>query len=305
MKKTAWSASSSLPSDRIPTRSSPNPPTTSKSKNSSKNNHNARPKSARVQELEKIITALARSQLADPDPKGGCFCQARVHPLSPYTPICHSSCGLILCAANSPAFSCPHCMTPLMTIPEKGALVEKLSKEVVETEEKEEEERRRIEEEKRAAAGAFPTLGEPGSGARGLAAPAPTTHKVLSLTGNAKGKKKVMVSSYTSTPIGSRTGTPDNAGSAGMSTPKKAKEPERLPPPPGPPVPVYPADRGRPFRNLLTQPEWYIHPPQPARLDDDGNPKKPRRRGRGKGGDKGKEREEDGGKENVGDAAAG
>lgn len=195
-------------------------------------------------------------------------------------------------------------MTPLMTIPEKSALVERLSKEVIDTEEKEEAERRRVEEEKRAAAGAFPTLGE-GSTTGGVAAPAPTTHKVLSLTGNAKGKKKVTVSSYTSTPIASRTGTPDNAGSAGTSTPKKAKEPERLPPPPGPPVPPYPADRNRPFRNLLTPQEWYVHPPQPARVDEDGNPKRPRRRGRGKGGDKGKEREDAGGKENVGESAAG
>ncbi|KAJ3505250.1 hypothetical protein NMY22_g17650 [Coprinellus aureogranulatus] len=302
--KTPWSASSSLPSDRLPSRSSANTPSTSKPKSSSSksNQNNARPKSARVRELETIITALARSQLVDPDPKGGCFCQARVHPLSPYTPMCTSSCGLILCSANSPAFSCPHCMTPLMTIAEKSALVERLSKEVIETEEKEEEERRKAEEERKAAAGAFPTLGDARAfGTAGsVAAPAPTTHKVLSLTGNAKGKKKVMVSSYTTTPIASRTGTPDTAGATtGTNTPKKAKEPERLPPPPGPPTPIFPPDKNRPFRNLLTPPQSYIPPPQPSRVDDEGNPKTPRRRGKGKGGEKGKEREGGNSKENV------
>jgi hypothetical protein len=190
-----------------------------------------------------------------------------------------------------------------MTILEKSNLVAKLSAEVIETEEKEEEERRRVEEDRMERAGAFPTLGDapPGLGGR-VVAPVPTTHKVLSLTGNAKGKKKVTMSSYTTPPAGSRVGTPDNAGSTSASTPKKPKEPERLPPPPGPPTPSYPADRNRPFRNLLAPAEWYVHPPQVTRMDEDGNPKS-RRGGKRKGGEKGKEREGGGGKENASGSA--
>ncbi|KAK4049911.1 hypothetical protein OIO90_005300 [Microbotryomycetes sp. JL221] len=42
--------------------------------------------------------------------KRSCFCQARQHSLSRFSPMCHS-CALVLCSLNSPISPCPSCQT--------------------------------------------------------------------------------------------------------------------------------------------------------------------------------------------------
>ncbi|KAF6753782.1 hypothetical protein DFP72DRAFT_789808, partial [Ephemerocybe angulata] len=146
--KTAWSPSSSLPPDRIPSRTVTPKPTQSQGKKQ----NNGLPMSPRVAELSRLVHALKYASLADPDPKGGCFCQARVHAISPYAPICTgialslsngnaNACGLLICAMNSPAHSCPSCFSPLLSPVQRDGLVTKLTGEIDETLAKEEEER--------------------------------------------------------------------------------------------------------------------------------------------------------------------
>ncbi|TDL19370.1 hypothetical protein BD410DRAFT_680526, partial [Rickenella mellea] len=91
------------------------------------------------------------------DPLGGCFCQARSHTLSLYTPICFY-CGLILCKQNLPYHACPHCSTVLLSEAKSSALIDQLERNVTETLANEAAERDRVAEEARRAAGAFPTL---------------------------------------------------------------------------------------------------------------------------------------------------
>ncbi|KAJ7686325.1 hypothetical protein B0H17DRAFT_868991, partial [Mycena rosella] len=92
------------------------------------------------------------------DPKGGCFCQARAHPLSSYSALCRS-CGLVLCAINLPQYACPHCTTPLLAPAQRTTLVERLETQIAETLAREAAARERAAEEARRAVGAFPTLG--------------------------------------------------------------------------------------------------------------------------------------------------
>ena len=164
---------------------------------------------------------------------------ARMHPLSPYTPICRA-CGLILCELNLPHAACPHCSSALLIPAARTALVESLDTQIADTLAKEEDERARAVQVARAAAGAFPTLSAsasasaaasrastPGSGSETQALaghPANQTHKVLSL--NPK-TKRVKVESYTPPAAISL--------SRAASKEKPAEEPEykRVPAPPG------------------------------------------------------------------------
>ncbi|EPQ56772.1 hypothetical protein GLOTRDRAFT_19773, partial [Gloeophyllum trabeum ATCC 11539] len=91
------------------------------------------------------------------DPKGGCFCKARIHDLSPYTPIC-KSCGLVLCAVNLPFYACPSCAAPLMAPSAREALALQLSDQIDATLAREEAARLQALEDARKAAGAFPSL---------------------------------------------------------------------------------------------------------------------------------------------------
>ncbi|KAH9941486.1 hypothetical protein B0H21DRAFT_780137 [Amylocystis lapponica] len=100
------------------------------------------PKSEQVRQLEKLRDDLRRSQGQDRDPKGGCFCQARLHDLSAYTPICRT-CGLVLCTLNLPHFACPHCAAPLHTPSARDALLQTLESQVAETLAREEAARER------------------------------------------------------------------------------------------------------------------------------------------------------------------
>ncbi|KAF6749092.1 hypothetical protein DFP72DRAFT_970861, partial [Ephemerocybe angulata] len=280
--KTAWSASSSLPSDRIPSRTVTPKPTQPQRKKGAQQQNNGLPMSPRVAELSRLVHALKYASLADPDPKGGCFCQARVHGLSPYAPICIGiasgsstngnaiGCGLVICAMNSPAHSCPSCFSPLLSPVQRDDLVKKLEEEIDETLAKEEEERIRKEEERRAAVGAFPTLA---GGPSGSTPPVEvkTSHKVLSLTGGsaAKGvsgskkKGKVTIATYTTpTPSPFSTPPPPDANNK--------EEETRVPPPVGAVPAEGVRDPRRPFRNLRVEGEWYVHPPQVPRTREDG-----------------------------------
>ncbi|KAI1785153.1 hypothetical protein LXA43DRAFT_1118165 [Ganoderma leucocontextum] len=200
MNKTAWATrGSSLPSDRIPSKAQAAQPAKAKGKQKDA----GPPKSKEVSRLEKLHNDLCKATGKDRDPKGGCFCQARMHPLSSYTPICRG-CGLILCELNLPQFACPHCGDALLLPAARNTLVEALETQIADTLATEEGERARAIQEARAAQGAFPTLSAspaasrastPGPGADPQAAhPVNQTHKVLSL--NPK-TKRVKVESYT------------------------------------------------------------------------------------------------------------
>ncbi|KAK0185010.1 hypothetical protein F5146DRAFT_212765 [Armillaria mellea] len=226
---TPWSSSGSLPSDRIKPKSQ----SQSQKKQKQKQKPGAQPtvpKSKPLIALESLLHALQTSTPLT-DPKGGCFCQAREHPLSRYTPAC-STCGLVLCALNAPQHACPHCHhAPPPTHRESTIL--KVQREIGELSRKEEEERERARE----AMGAFPALG--GGGGGGGSEPPPSERRVLSVNPKTK-KVKVTVS----TPGASRPGTP---------------EPLRVPPPPREVVCAKrEVDASRPFANYVGGAARYV-----------------------------------------------
>ncbi|EIW58826.1 uncharacterized protein TRAVEDRAFT_58921 [Trametes versicolor FP-101664 SS1] len=259
MNRTAWvkKGSSSLPSDRIPPKVQPQAaPSASKAKGKQKA-ETAPPKSKEVRKLEKQRDDLRKSSGLDKDPKGGCFCQARMHALSPFTPICRA-CGLILCELNLPNFACPHCGGALLTQAAKDSLVESLETRITETLAKEEEERQRAIQQARSAEGAFPTLsaaasraGTPGPDPQGIH-PVNQTHKVLSLDSKTR---KVKVSSYTP-PAVSRTASTEKIAKA------KEAEPEyvRVPAPPAEVVCSPAPSAHRPWANTRGLNVTYVPP---------------------------------------------
>ncbi|KAF8195767.1 hypothetical protein K438DRAFT_1826486 [Mycena galopus ATCC 62051] len=269
MHKTAWAnKASSVPSDKI----RPTPPPPSNSKGKGKSAVPEPPKSKAVRQLESLKTALSASA-GNPqkDPKGGCFCQAREHPLSTYSSLCRS-CGLVLCEINLPQYNCPHCAASLLTGTQRDALIARLEDQIATTLTKEALLRERAAEEARRAVGAFPTLG---NAPRPPPAPAvPQTRTVMSL--NSK-TKKVTVSSF-STPSPS----PSRPASRAESV---DEEPVRVRAPPAE-VPFAAAakqDPLRPWRDLSGGGAVYIPPPNLD--DDDDNAKGPnnkRRRNKGK-----------------------
>ncbi|KAF8517160.1 putative zinc finger motif, C2HC5-type-domain-containing protein [Hysterangium stoloniferum] len=185
MNRTAWArSSSSVPSDRIPPVR--NNPTTTRNKGKTKENE--LPKSKAVAKLESLLAGL-RNEGSSKDPKGGCFCQARTHPLSKYTPLCFQ-CGLVLCSLQAPFYPCPHCASPLLNPSSRTTLIQRISEEISEVLAQEVEQRERERDELQRAAGAFPTLatatGQPEASAL-------QPRKVLSLNSQTR---KVMVASY-------------------------------------------------------------------------------------------------------------
>ncbi|RDX47135.1 hypothetical protein OH76DRAFT_1465175 [Lentinus brumalis] len=161
------------------------------------------------------------------DPKGGCFCQARMHALSTHTPICRS-CGLILCELNLPNFACPHCNEALLTPAVRDALIQTLESRIDETLAKEEAERQRAIQEARAAQGAFPTLSASASrSGTPDVHPVNQTHKVLSLDSKTR---KVKVSTYTP-PAVSRAASTEKIKQQQQQQ-KPEPEYKRVPPPP-------------------------------------------------------------------------
>ncbi|EED80681.1 predicted protein [Postia placenta Mad-698-R] len=218
MHHTAWT----LTSDRIP------PPKLKRQPAPSKGEHKPQepPKSEEVRRLEELCDALQSSSGREKDPKGGCFCQARMHPLSQHAPICRS-CGLILCTLNLPHFACPHCAAPLLIPAARDALLATITASIVDTLAREEAARERAAEEARTAAGAFPVLAPTfnAPGADRLAAhPANQSHKVLSL--NSK-TKRVTVASYRAPSPAAR---PQGKGKGKERTDEEDER--RVPPPP-------------------------------------------------------------------------
>ncbi|KAG7443386.1 uncharacterized protein BT62DRAFT_921894 [Guyanagaster necrorhizus] len=212
---TPWTRKgSSLPSDRIK-------PKPNQSPGKRKPQRQPTPKSKALQSL---LHALQSTTTPTPDPKGGCFCQARVHPLSRYTSAC-PTCGLVLCSLNPPQHACPHCRA---APPHPELLIARVQAEI----KREEEEHEREEEERIRAAGAFPTL--PAAGGAPTPTPTPSQHKVLSV--NSKTKKVTVKVASTST---------------GTSTSRaETPEPIRVPPP-APPEAPRKVDEARPFANYV------------------------------------------------------
>ncbi|KAG2133657.1 uncharacterized protein EDB93DRAFT_1242799 [Suillus bovinus] len=202
MQRTAWSkAAGSVPSDRLRPAQRPQHVPQKQSKGKGKTQEPA--KSKAICKLESLAEGVRKSSGREKDPKGGCFCQAREHDLSPHTPICRS-CGLILCAINLPYYACPHCSAVLLSDIARSSLSTRLDEEISKQLAKEEEERLRVVQQARDAEGAFPVL--PGSVTPPVLSsthsrPTAQTHKILSL--NSK-TKKYTVSSYTNTPVSSR-----------------------------------------------------------------------------------------------------
>ncbi|KAH8829437.1 hypothetical protein DL96DRAFT_1554965 [Flagelloscypha sp. PMI_526] len=143
-------AASSFPSDRLKPKGS----ASNSSKGKSKGNEPTVSKSRRVRTLESLISDLQHGKQVK-DPKGGCFCQARNHSLSPYNPMC-PSCSLVLCFLNLPTHLCPSCSSPLVS--STPHLLKKIEEELVSVLDDEERQRLRELEERKRIQGAFPTL---------------------------------------------------------------------------------------------------------------------------------------------------
>lgn len=153
---TAWTQAGSLTSDRLQPRQPPAPqqqPQLNKKKN---NNNSTSQKSKQVQKLEQILQGFQQDNNTR-DPAGGCFCQARTHSLSKYTPNC-LNCGLVLCTLQLPFHLCPHCSEPLVAQSSRDSLISRIEDELEQVLRKEEEERIRVQQEREQAQGAFPTL---------------------------------------------------------------------------------------------------------------------------------------------------
>ncbi|KAJ4480238.1 hypothetical protein J3R30DRAFT_2598854 [Lentinula aciculospora] len=252
MYHTAWTQKhSSLPSDRIAPPSRPSSSqSTAKAKGKPTNSEPGIPKSKEVRRLENLLAALRGSQSPKKDPKGGCFCQAREHPLSLYTPICRA-CGLILCNINQPQFACPHCLISLISGNLRESLISRLQAQLDGTITREMAIRDRATEAAKQQAGAFPTLSRSTPSTKSVAHQ-PQTHKVLSV--NSK-SKKVLLSSYTSTPASPRPTSRSESEDEEASI-------TRIPPPP---TDVRFArssiDSARPWVNLLNGNPEYISSP--------------------------------------------
>ncbi|KAG5637253.1 hypothetical protein H0H81_005253 [Sphagnurus paluster] len=204
MYQTAWTkktTSSSLPSDRLRPKAAP-------SQSRAKGAKNTQPPAEPTPQSKalRLLNALSGSlqdpsSSTTPDPTGGCFCQARSHPLSQYVPIC-TTCALPLCNLAAPAHLCPSCSQPLLTPAQRAALITRIDQEIADTTLKEQLARERAEQDRRDAAGAFPTLSGAGSSTSYPSlSPSPTPtpqqqqHKVLSL--NSKTKRAVLTTTTT------------------------------------------------------------------------------------------------------------
>ncbi|WRT67043.1 uncharacterized protein IL334_004009 [Kwoniella shivajii] len=129
------------------------------------------PKSKQVKKLENVKEKLrilkeGEGKIHQDDNTLKCFCQARVHPLSTYTPLCQS-CGLVICSLQLPYLPCPSCSNPLSTPAQLARLILRIEGEIESQLAKEEREREQIERDRLArlaadaGGGSFPTL--PGS----------------------------------------------------------------------------------------------------------------------------------------------
>ncbi|KIY72119.1 hypothetical protein CYLTODRAFT_418302 [Cylindrobasidium torrendii FP15055 ss-10] len=204
------------------------------------------PKSPAVLGIEAQIAAFDSHAPTQKDSKGGCFCQARLHPPArPGARLC-LSCGLVLCELNPPYASCPSCATPLLTPHARKDMLDALHNELTNT--IAEEERKREEDRQRIAQveGAFPTL--PGASSKPSALQPPQVqHKVISL--NSK-THKVTIKTRSNAPTPSPASTP--------AADPVEDEPLRIPPPSNPSANGARVPPERPFFNLLGDSVTYV-----------------------------------------------
>lgn len=191
------------------------------------------------------------------DPNGACFCQARTHPLSKYTPLC-LQCGLVLCTLHAPYYPCPHCASQLTTPTAREALIQRITAEIAEVIAREHEQRERERQAVQQAAGAFPSLGS--STGRPQASIPTQPRKVLSLNAQTR---KVMVASYAPAPPATQT----RSGADPQS------EPERRVPPPPKEVDYVRGKgaEGRRWQNLRDEGIVYVRPPAPRHSNAEGS----------------------------------
>ncbi|KAF8329387.1 uncharacterized protein EI90DRAFT_1387226 [Cantharellus anzutake] len=116
---TAWSKNSTSTSSIISSAKV-------SSKPSQKGKSSTVQKSKDVRRVERLLKSLNTGLAPSDVSNDGCFCQAKVHRLSSYVPIC-PHCGLIFCLLQHPANPCPFCHLPLLSPHTKNALVQKLN----------------------------------------------------------------------------------------------------------------------------------------------------------------------------------
>ncbi|KAH9967104.1 hypothetical protein BJV74DRAFT_889989 [Russula compacta] len=171
---TPWASTrGSLLSDRIRPSGPAQPAKLERGKGKAKAATSEPPRSAAVRRLDELLAGLHSSFAQPPNNEGkkatgaaanpqadheGCFCQARVHALSEYTPLC-TACGLVLCDLHAPHRPCAHCRTPLLAPPARAALIAQLEELRAHTLAEEADAREREARELRRAEGAFPALG--------------------------------------------------------------------------------------------------------------------------------------------------
>ncbi|KAM0749391.1 hypothetical protein T439DRAFT_327097 [Meredithblackwellia eburnea MCA 4105] len=132
---------------------------------------------------------------------GPCFCQARLHPLSTFTPLC-PRCSLALCQLHPPLHACPSCtFSPLLPAAQVAHLLSQLSlrRSSLFKSEKDRHSRQLEQEARERAAIRFPTLGSAGGG--GAVGP---VRNYASHAGGGPGMLEVIDKAYDSGPIASR-----------------------------------------------------------------------------------------------------
>ncbi|WVQ98644.1 hypothetical protein IAU59_005775 [Kwoniella sp. CBS 9459] len=197
------------------------------------------PKSREVKKLEALKEKLRMVKEGEGQAKVNleegvkCFCQARVHTLSSYTPLCQS-CGLVICSLHPAHLPCPSCAHPLSTPAQLARLILRLEVEIENQLAKEERQRQEAERERlarlaaEAGGGAFPTLGGGGGGGGRASTPVSVgqpagARKVISIggggggagagggKGKGKGKSTITTTTYKPSP------SPSNGHSANRS----------------------------------------------------------------------------------------
>ncbi|KIR58663.1 hypothetical protein I314_05502 [Cryptococcus bacillisporus CA1873] len=163
------------------------------------------PKSKEVKKIEAIIASLRSIQESGPKSGEGynCFCQARLHTLSPYTPICQT-CGLIICTLHAPHLPCPSCAHPLYNAAQLSRLILKVETDLENQLEKERMEELGRERERQemllaeSGGGQFPSLTAGSASATGTNnVPLGGARKVISIGAKDKEKGRAMVTATT------------------------------------------------------------------------------------------------------------
>ncbi|GAA6015903.1 hypothetical protein JCM10207_006799 [Rhodosporidiobolus poonsookiae] len=117
-------------------------------------------------EIEKALKGFEPNGGAKKGKERRCFCQARQHPLSPYTPLC-PSCALVLCTLNAPSLPCPSCArSPLLTSARTASYIASLhtQRDALLSRERARAQREKEQEARERAAIRFPELGADYSG---------------------------------------------------------------------------------------------------------------------------------------------